>query len=87
MDLKIKLDKIRDYLKDKRVVVAFSGGADSTLLAQLAKDSAGEAVAVTVDNGVLPTDCIANARKIAGEIGIPHKILREKFLEDRIFPP
>jgi len=80
MDIEINLNKIRNYLKDKRIVIAFSGGADSTLLAKLAADSSLEAVAVTVDNGVLPRDCIANAKRIAEKIGIPHYVLKENYL-------
>ncbi len=85
MDLEINLNKIRNYLKDKRIVIAFSGGADSTLLAKLAVDSSLEAVAVTVDNGVLPRDCIANAKRIAENIGIPHHVLKENYLTDESF--
>lgn len=85
MDLKSKLDKIRDYLKDKRVIIAFSGGADSTLLAKLVIDSSQESVAVTVDNGVLPQECIAGAQRIAEKIGISHQILKENFLDDESF--
>ncbi|MEN6592126.1 MAG: ATP-dependent sacrificial sulfur transferase LarE [Methanobacterium sp.] len=85
MELQQKLDKVRDYLKDKRVVVAFSGGADSTLLAKLAFESAPEAVAVTVDSGVLPKNFKDKAHKIAEEIGIPHEVLRENFLKDESF--
>ena len=85
MDLEINLNKIRNYLKDKRIVIAFSGGADSTLLAKLAVDSSLEAVAITVDNGVLPRDCIANAQRIAEKIGIPHQVLKENYLTDESF--
>ncbi|NYB26750.1 MAG: ATP-dependent sacrificial sulfur transferase LarE [Methanobacteriaceae archaeon] len=85
MELQQKLDKVKDYLKDKKVVVAFSGGADSTLLAKLAFESAPEAVAVTVDGGVLPKNFKDKARKIAGEIGIPHVVLSENFLKDELF--
>lgn len=85
MELGRKLDKVRNYLKDKKVVVAFSGGADSTLLAKLAYESAPEAVAVTVDNGVQPKNFLGKARKIAAEIGIPHEVLREDFLKDELF--
>ncbi len=85
MELEEKLDKVRDYLKGKKVVVAFSGGADSTLLAKLAYESALEAVAVTVDSGVLPKNFIDKAHKIAAEIGIPHEVLKEDFLKDQSF--
>lgn len=85
MELEQKLDKVRNCLRDKKVVVAFSGGADSTLLAKLAYKSASEAVAVTVDNGVQPKNFIEKARKIAGEIGIPHEVLTENFLKDELF--
>lgn len=85
MELEEKLDKVRNCLKDKRVVVAFSGGADSTLLAKLAHESSLEAVAVTIDNGVLPKNFIAKARKIAAEINIPHEVLKENFLKDELF--
>lgn len=85
MKLEDKLDKVRDYLKNKKVVVAFSGGADSTLLAKLAHESALEAVAVTIDNGVLPTDLISKAGEIADKIGITHVVLNENFLKDQNF--
>lgn len=85
MELEKKLDEVRDYLKDKRVVVAFSGGADSTLIAKLAQESALEAVAVTVDSGVLPKNFTAKARNIAEEVGIKHEILKENFLKDEAF--
>ena len=85
MDLEISLNKIRKYLKDKRIIIAFSGGADSTLLAKLAADFSCEAVAVTVDNGVLPKDCIVSAQRIAAKIGIPHHVLNENYLTDESF--
>lgn len=85
LEIEDKLDKIRNYLKGKKIVVAFSGGADSTLLAKLATESADEAVAVTVDNGVLPSECITNADIIAGKIGIEHEIIKENLMEDELF--
>lgn len=85
LELEQKLEKVKDYLKNKKVVVAFSGGADSTLLAKLASESASESVAVTVDNGILPKNFKDKASKIAGKIGIPHEFLRENFLKDENF--
>lgn len=85
MDLQQKIEKVKEYLKDKEVLVAFSGGADSTLVAKIARDAAKNALAVTVDNGVLPSDCISNAKQIADEIGISHEVIKEDFLKDESF--
>ena len=38
-----------------------------------------ESLAVTIDNGVMPSDCIGNAMKIAKEIGIEHSVVEEDY--------
>lgn len=85
MELEAKVEKLKDYLTDKKVLVAFSGGADSALVAVIASDVSKEAIAVTVDNGVMPSDCIGNAKRIAEKIGIKHSIVNEDFLNDESF--
>jgi uncharacterized protein len=85
MEIEAKLNSLRNYFRGKKVLVAFSGGADSTLLALVANDEAKEALAVTVDNGVMPPECMQRAEQIAQKIGIKHLILRENFLEDHAF--
>ncbi|NYB51316.1 MAG: ATP-dependent sacrificial sulfur transferase LarE [Methanobacteriaceae archaeon] len=85
MDAEEKLDNLKAYFNGKKVLVAFSGGADSTLLALMAKDGAKEALAVTVDNGLMPSNCMDKAEEIAGEIGIKHFTIRENFLKDDEF--
>jgi uncharacterized protein len=85
MDLEQKIEKIKEYLNNKKVVIAFSGGADSTLVAKIAKDACKEATAVTIDNGVLPSDCVSNAAEIAKEIGIPHEVVKYNLLENETF--
>jgi len=85
MDIEQKIEKIEEYLKDKEVIVAFSGGADSTLVTKIAKDMCKNAIAITIDNGALPPDCINDATEIAKEIGIPHEVIRYNLLKDETF--
>ncbi len=85
MELEAKLEKLKDYLKNKKVLISFSGGADSSLVAFIASEMSKEALAVTVDNGVMPLDCIGNAVKIAKAIGVKHSVVKEDFLDDESF--
>jgi uncharacterized protein len=65
------------------VLVAFSGGIDSTLVALLAKVAVGKrAVAVTADSPSLATSELEQARKLAKEIGIRHMVIRTEELDD-----
>nr|WP_052293461.1 ATP-dependent sacrificial sulfur transferase LarE [Methanothermus fervidus] len=79
LDKKIK--KLKELLKNKNIAVAFSGGVDSTLLLKIAKEVSNEVIAVTVDIGAIPKNQITEAKKIAREIGVKHKIIKENFLE------
>ena len=85
MELETKLEQLEDYLKNMKVLVAFSGGADSSLVAYIASKVSKESLAVTVDNGVMPSDCIGNAIKTAKEIGIKHSVVEEDYLNDESF--
>ena len=85
MELETKLEQLEDYLKNMKVLVAFSGGADSSLVAYIASKVSKESLAVTVDNGVMPSDCIGNAIKTAKEIGIEHSVVEEDYLNDESF--
>lgn len=84
---KTKIEKVSELLKRfRRVVVAFSGGVDSTLLAKLAFDSLGEnSVAVTAVSPTYPSVELTEARKQARLIGIKHAIIRTDEVCDRRF--
>jgi len=65
------------------VLVAFSGGIDSTLVARLAKLAIGQnAVAVTADSPSLPASELEEATRLAEEIGIKHMVVRTEELDD-----
>lgn len=85
MELETKLQNLKEFLKDKKILLAFSGGADSSLVAKVASDVSKELLAVTVDNGIMPQDFIANATRIATELGIKHSVVEENYLKDPSF--
>lgn len=59
-----------------RVAVAFSGGIDSTVVAQAAFLALGDsAVAVTADSASVPRAEIETARRVARAIGIRHQLV------------
>lgn len=82
-----KLDSLKEAIKSKgKVLVAFSGGVDSSLLAKVAYDVLGEnALAVTVDSETLPRRELKEAKRIANEIGIRHKVVKFSELENQRF--
>jgi pyridinium-3,5-biscarboxylic acid mononucleotide sulfurtransferase len=77
----IKLKEI--FLSMGKVVVAYSGGVDSTLLLKAAKESLGEehVVAVTALSPLYPDRELAGAKKMAQEVGVKHILIESNELE------
>jgi uncharacterized protein len=76
-DLVAKRDHLLEILGDLGgAAVAFSGGIDSTVVAQAAQLALGDrAVAVTADSPSVPRAEIAEARHLAQQIGIRHHVV------------
>lgn len=80
MNLNEKIGKVEDIIKRKNIAIAFSGGADSTLIAYLANKVANESLVITFNNEIMPSNFLNNTKKIAESIGIQHEIIDHEFL-------
>ncbi|MRH45135.1 ATP-dependent sacrificial sulfur transferase LarE [Aquibacillus halophilus] len=73
-----KYEKLTSILQDmNQVVVAFSGGVDSTFLLKVAVDTLGKAnvLAVTADSETYPTSELLEAKELAELIGANHQVV------------
>lgn len=85
MDLEDKINIVKNILKNKKVAIGFSGGADSTLIAYLSSKVAKDTLAITIDNHLLPTGFVENTKQVAETFGIKHEIYDINFYENEYF--
>ena len=83
--LEHKLENLISFLKNKKVIVAFSGGVDSSLLAFLSKKYGKEALLVTERSVLYLDDEINEAAEFAKKYQIPHFIMDLDPLDDYDF--
>mgnify|MGYP002519744002 CR=1 FL=1 len=82
MNTNIKINKVKEIFEDYgKVALAFSGGADSTLLAYLAKEAGADVLAITYDNQIFPSGFLEFAKRRTSELGIRHEIIDGNFLD------
>jgi uncharacterized protein len=82
--LQTKYDRLIGIIRElESVLVAFSGGVDSTFLARAAKDAVREhALLVTADSETYPEAELAEAKRLAELLGMRHIVVQTRELDN-----
>lgn len=81
-----KYSRLLGILKDlDSVILAFSGGVDSTFLLRALKDSGVKTLAVTASSGTMPAGDLKNAEDLAAMIGVPFRSIETFELDNPVF--
>ncbi len=84
-NLKEKTETVQQILSGKKVLVAFSGGVDSSVVTLLAKKFSSRVLAVTVVSEVNPPGELKDAECVAHELGVEWRRVEVKELANPKF--
>ena len=84
MDVHQKYAALRaQFDPSQRVLVAYSGGIDSTLVLKAASEEIGHGVlGITADSPSIPRRELKQAQRIARDIGVEHRIVSTEELDN-----
>jgi uncharacterized protein len=77
-----KLEVVRESLRGKKVLIAFSGGVDSSTLALIARDVAAKVVLLTMNTVTYSDSELEVAKRVASELGLQHDIVWHDWLAE-----
>ncbi len=81
-----KTKRVIDAIAERRsILIAFSGGVDSSVLASVAKESGADVLAVTADSELLGRRGLRDAMRMADEIEVKHEIFNFEILKKKEF--
>ena len=84
-NLELKLYNLISFLKNKKIIVAFSGGVDSSLLSYLSKKYAKDTLLITERSILYPEEEIELSNLFAKKHDISHVIIERNPLNDEKF--
>ena len=86
-ELRTKAERLLEIIAaEKDVLVAFSGGVDSSvLLAAAAEAAPGRVLAVTASSPIHPASELDSAKKTAAALGCEHRVIRTSEMKDPAF--
>lgn len=85
MQLEDKIKRLENYLRNKKSVLGFSAGSDSTLIAYILSKVSPDSLLVTVNNNMMPDEFIEYTKKQAEKFNLKHKVINLDFLTDETF--
>ncbi|ABR54460.1 conserved hypothetical protein [Methanococcus vannielii SB] len=83
LNLTKKYEDLKNFFKGKNVVVAYSGGVDSTLISKISSEIT-DTIAVTIDNSFFSKETIKKAETRAKLFKIPQKTVKINYLTENV---
>ncbi len=83
--LKYKITQAISPLVGKRVIIAFSGGVDSTVVARVVQKVSNKIKLITVTSDWISRQELDEAKEIADQLDLPHEVLKISVEKDHLF--